>query len=66
MPSSGLSEVPGIASSADREQPMTVAPARSSSCAMPTPTPRLVPVTTATLPSSTPVIVTAAMCSAAR
>ena len=48
----GFVSVPGSASSAEREQPMTVAPARSSSCAMPTPTPRLVPVTIATLPSN--------------
>src|ERR1700682_689657 len=33
---------------------MTVAPARRSSCAMPTPTPLLVPVTIAILPSSAP------------
>ena len=33
---------------------MTVAPARSSSWAMPTPTPLLVPVTIATLPSNVP------------
>ena len=33
---------------------MTVAPARSSSCAMPMPTPLLVPVTIAILPSSAP------------
>jgi hypothetical protein len=42
--------------SGDREQPTTVAPARSSSCAMPAPTPLLVPVTIATLPSSTPMV----------
>ena len=47
--------MPGMASSGEREQPMTVAPARSSSWAMPTPTPRLVPVTIAILPSSTPI-----------
>src|SRR3954454_10669086 len=46
--------MPGNPSSFEREQPMTVAPARSSSCAMPTPTPRLVPVTIAILPSSAP------------
>ena len=49
-----MSSAPGSAGSGLREQPTTVAPARSSSWAMPTPTPRLVPVTTATLPSSTP------------
>src|ERR1700733_16071290 len=43
--------MPGMVSRGEREQPMTVAPARSSSWAMPTPTPRLVPVTIAILPS---------------
>ncbi|SBS78191.1 hypothetical protein MHPYR_520028 [uncultured Mycobacterium sp.] len=47
-----MSATPGMASNGPREQPTTVAPARSSSCAIPSPTPRLVPVTTATLPSS--------------
>src|ERR1700757_2344094 len=42
-----------MVSSGEREQPMTVAPARNNSCAMPTPTPRLVPVTIAILPSRT-------------
>src|SRR5262249_17512068 len=37
---------------------MTVAPARSSSCAIPTPTPRLVPVTMAIFPSRTPALFT--------
>ena len=35
---------------------MTVTPARNNSCSMPTPTPLLVPVTVATLPSSTEVV----------
>jgi hypothetical protein len=45
-----------MVSSGEREQPMTVAPARNNSCAMPTPTPLLVPVTIAILPSSTPML----------
>jgi hypothetical protein len=45
-----------MASSGDREHPTTVAPARSNSWAMPTPTPLLVPVTIATLSSSTPMV----------
>src|ERR1019366_9457375 len=49
-----MSSAPGSAGSGLREQPTTVAPALSSSWAIPTPTPRLVPVTTATLPSNTP------------
>src|ERR1019366_7831981 len=49
-----MSSAPGSAGSGLREQPTTVAPAMSSSWAIPTPTPRLVPVTTATFPSSTP------------
>jgi hypothetical protein len=45
-----------MVSSGEREQPITVAPACSSSWAMPTPTPRLVPVTIAILPSRTLII----------
>jgi hypothetical protein len=50
----GTSADAGNAGSGLREQPITVAPSTRSWREIPTPTPRLVPVTTAILPSSSP------------